>query len=142
MLTKNPNDLWCHMFQHCWLVFVLWRDRNVCCELQLTWLNPLGLLRSIRPPQHSPSSSVPGRCVNLTLRKIAIWLSKNCPKLDIFQKKIAKNFHFFKKIAIGNFFWKKMKIFGFFFLKKCQVLGNFLTVKWQFSGGSAPQPLY
>ena len=127
MLTKNPNDLWCHMFQHCWLVFVLWRDRNVCWELQLTWLNPLGLLRSIRPPQHSPSSSVPGRCVNLTLRKIAIWLSKQLPNTLPFLKKLPKIFIFFKKIAIGNFFEKKWK---------------FLAIFWEsnvnLSGGSAP----
>ena len=31
---------------------------------------------------------------NLTLRKIAIWLSKNCQKLDIFSQKNAKIFHF------------------------------------------------
>ena len=36
-------------------------------------------------------------------QKIAIWLSKNCQKLDIFFKKIARNFLFFsKKIAIGQ----------------------------------------
>jgi len=58
----------------------------------------------------------------LTLRKIAIWLSKNCQKLDTFFKKIAKNFHFFQK---------KLP-----FAKLCQVFGNFLTVKWQFYGGS------
>ena len=34
---------------------------------------------------------------HLNLRKIAIWLSKNCQKISFFQKKNAKNFHFFKK---------------------------------------------
>ena len=63
---------------------------------------------------------------------------KNCQKLDIFFKKIGKNFHFFKKIAIGNFF-EKNEHFWQFFLKKCQVFGNFLTVKWQFSRGSGSQ---
>ena len=32
-------------------------------------------------------------CCVLSLRKIAIWLSKNCQKLDIFFKKIDKNCH-------------------------------------------------
>ena len=50
---------------------------------------------------------------NLTLRKIAIWLSINCPKLDIF----SKNFHFFQKNWQWQFFWKNMKIFGNFFEK-------------------------
>ena len=53
--------------------------------------------------------------MNLTLRKIAIWMSKNCPKLDIFFKKN----------------WQKIVIFF-----KCQVFGIFLTFNWQFSGGS------
>ena len=46
-----------------------------------------------------------GQCQNMTKRKNAVWLSKNCQKLDIFFKKIAENFHL-KKIAIGNFFYK------------------------------------
>ena len=71
----------------------------------------------------------------LTLRKIAIWLSKNCQKLDIFSKKIARNFHFFQKIANSNFV-EKNENFWQFFAEKCQVFGNFLTVKWQFSGGA------
>ena len=50
----------------------------------------------------------------LTLRKIAIWMSK-----------LSKTWHFKKRTIFVNFFWKK-----------CQVFGNFLTVKWQFSGGS------
>ena len=45
----------------------------------------------------------------LTLRKIAIWLSKNCQKLDFFSKKIAKNFHFFPKKL------KKRQILAIFF---------------------------
>ena len=61
-----------------------------------------------------------GDNLDLTIRKIFIWLSKNCQKLDIFSKKIAKNFHFSSK--------------------NCQRLGNFLTFKWQFSGGSDRQP--
>ena len=70
------------------------------------------------------------QCWQLTLRKIAICLSKNCKKLDIFKRKIAKNFHFFQKS-----FLKKWKFLAFK-KKKSQVFGNFLTVKWQFSGGS------
>ena len=59
---------------------------------------------------------------NLTLRKIAIWLSKNCQKLNLFFFKLPK-------------ICKKMKFFGNL-KKKSQVFGNFLTVKWQFFGGS------
>ena len=39
---------------------------------------------------------------DLSLRKIAIWLLKNCQKLDI-KKKCQKISFFSKKIAIGNF---------------------------------------
>ena len=46
----------------------------------------------------------------LTLRKIAIWLSKNCQKLDIFSKKISKNLIFFKKLPLAIFL-KKMSCF-------------------------------
>ena len=60
--------------------------------------------------------------VRLTLQKIAIWMSKNCQKLDIFSKN-----------------WPKMTIFDTFWTK-CQVLANLLTFKWQFSGGSASNP--
>ena len=52
---------------------------------------------------------------NLTLWKIAIWLSKNCQKLDIFSKKFARNFHFFQKN--GNFFFLKEENFWQFFWK-------------------------
>ena len=38
----------------------------------------------------------------LTLRKIAIWLSKNCQKLDIFFKKIDKNCHFLAIFGQSN----------------------------------------
>ena len=41
-------------------------------------------------------------CLYLTLRKIAIWLSKNCQKLDIQKKKLPKIFIFF---LFGNFFY-------------------------------------
>ena len=48
---------------------------------------------------------------NLTLRKIAIWMSVNCQKLDIFFKKIAneknENFwHFFFKVKFLAIFWQ------------------------------------
>jgi len=49
-------------------------------------------------------------------------MSKICPKLDIFFKKIVLFFP--KKIAKGKF------------LKQMTIFGNFLTFKWQFSGGS------
>ena len=69
---------------------------------------------------------------NLTLRKIAIWLSKNCQKPDIFSKKIAQNFHFFQKNCHWLFFkWKMLAIF----LKKCQVFGNFLNSYGNFPEG-------
>ena len=77
---------------------------------------------------------------NLTLWKIAIWLSKNCQKLDIFFKKIDKKCHFFNKIAIGNFV-EKNDTFCQFFWKKCQSFGNFLTFKWQFWRGSDTNPV-
>ena len=59
----------------------------------------------------------------LTLQKIAIWLSKNWQKLDIFKNKNSQKFSFFfKKIAIGIFgnffnykmssFWQFLAIFG------------------------------
>ena len=54
---------------------------------------------------------------DLTLRKIAIWMSKNWPKLDIFFKRIDKNFHFFQK----NFFQKNVKFLAIFW----QSNGNF-----------------
>ena len=62
-------------------------------------------------------------CSSLTFQKIAIWLSKNCPKLDIFSKNIAKNFLLF-------FLIEKKK------LKKMSSFSQFLTFKGQFSGGS------
>ena len=75
--------------------------------------------------------------LNLTLRKIAIWMSKNCQKLDFFFL-IDKNCHFFNQIANGNFV-EKNDNFCQFSWKKCQVFVYFLTVKWQFSGGSGPR---
>ena len=50
--------------------------------------------------------------MDLTLRKIAIWLSKNCQKLDIFFKKIVKNCHFLS-----------------IFLKKCQDIWQFFDIQ-------------
>ena len=49
-------------------------------------------------PAESTSLSSTTWHMDLSLRKIiAIWMSKNYQKLDIFSKKIAKNFHFFSK---------------------------------------------
>jgi len=60
-------------------------------------------------------------------RTVVIWpsvkLPFDCQKLDIFSKKIAKNYN------ENKFFWQ-------FYWKKCQDVGHFLTVKWQFSRGS------
>ena len=41
----------------------------------------------------------------LTLRKIAIWMSKKCKKIALkkITKNIAKNCHFVQKIANGKF---------------------------------------
>ena len=71
---------------------------------------------------------------HLTLRKIAIWLSTNFQKLDIFSKKIAKNFLFFQKKLPMAIFLKKMKIFGNFFWKNVK----FLAIFWQ-SNGNFPE---
>ena len=50
--------------------------------------------------------------VNLTLRKIAIWMSKNCQTLENF---FCQKFSFFQKMNIfGNFFFK-FQVFGNFF---------------------------
>ena len=57
--------------------------------------------------------------VYLTLRKIAIWLSKNCQKLDIFSKKIAKNFHFFLKNCHWQFFWSPLSLWVLYCTKSC-----------------------
>ena len=69
----------------------------------------------VSTPSSSGSSSTHSY-TQMTLRKTAILLSKNCQKIDIFSKKIEKKI---------------------FFQQKCQVFGSFLTVKWQFSGWSA-----
>ena len=63
----------------------------------------------------------------LTLRKIAIWMSKNC------QKKWQKLF--FEQNCQRQFCWNKWQ-FVSIFLTKCQFMGNFLTFKRQFSVGS------
>ena len=55
---------------------------------------------------------------------IAIWLSKNWQKLDIFSQKIAKNFHFFQKNCHWQFFWTKWQFLSIF-LKK-------MSSFWQF----------
>ena len=73
------------------------------------------------------------RSHDLTLRKIAIWLSKNCQKLDIFSKKLTKIVLFFNKIANGNFV-EKMTIFVNFFEKNVK----FLAIFWQ-SNGNFPK---
>ena len=46
---------------------------------------------------------------NLTLQKIANWMSKNCQKLDIFFKKIAKMYFF--NVKFLQFFDIQLKIF-------------------------------
>ena len=71
---------------------------------------------------------------DLNLRKIAIWMSKNCQKLDIFQQNWQK-LSFFQQIANGNFleknynfwqlFWKNVKILAIFW----QSNGNFPEVQ-------------
>ena len=70
---------------------------------------------------------------DLTLRIIAIWLSKNCQKLDIFFKKIDKIFIFFNKIANGNFVEKNENFVNF--LEKNV---KFLAIFWQ-SNGNFPE---
>ena len=59
---------------------------------------------------------------NLTLRKIAIWLSKNCQRLDIFSNKLTKIL-LTKMTNFVNFFEKNVK---------------FLAVFWQ-SNGNFPE---
>ena len=73
-------------------------------------------------------------CCQLTLRKIAIWLSKNWQKLDIFSQKIDKNFHFFQKNCHWQFFWKKWQFLAIFFEKNVK----FLPIFWQ-SNGNFPE---
>ena len=76
--------------------------------------------------------------LNLTLVKIAIWLSKNCQNLKFFPEN-CQNWTFFQKVAQNcHFFPKKLPLT--FFLEKMTILGNLWTVKWQFSGGSALHP--
>ena len=57
------------------------------------------------------------RSPHLTLRKIAIWLSKNCQKLDIFSKQLPKIVIFSKKLPIA--FLKKERQFRaiFFYIQ-------------------------
>ena len=62
---------------------------------------------------------------HLTLRKIAIRMSKTCPFL------IPKNCHFFPKKFLAIFtFLKKWQFLAIFLME------GFLTFKWQFSGGN------
>ena len=72
---------------------------------------------------------------DLTLRKVAIWMSKNskknwknvqknCQKLSFFSKNCQKLSFFFQKIANGNFLEKKDN-FWQFFEKKCQRFWQF-----------------
>ena len=82
-------------------------------------------------------SSLSHQYDKLTLRKIAIWLSKIYQKLNIFFKKIAKSFIFLKKFTKFSFFFQ-MKSFGNFFGKNVKLLAifwhqmaNFRRVKWQ-----------
>ena len=60
----------------------------------------------------------------LTLRKIAIWLSKKLPKTWHFFQKNCQKFSYFKKNCHWQFCWKNDNLCQFFG-KKCQVLGNF-----------------
>ena len=52
----------------------------------------------------APGTDTDNKGENLTFRKIAIRMSKNCQKLDMFFKKIAKSFHFFQKNCQWQFF--------------------------------------
>ena len=58
---------------------------------------------------------------NLTLRKIANWMSKNCQKLVIFFKKIDKNCHFFQQNCHWQFCWKNVKFLAIYW----HSIGNF-----------------
>ena len=66
-----------------------------------------GRLTRRAPPCHEKHASI--LAVHLTLRKIAIWMSKNCQKLDICLKKLPKIVIIFKKIANNCHFFGKKK---------------------------------
>ena len=70
--------------------------------------------------------------IDLTLQKIAIWLSKNCQKLDIFFQKNCQKFSFFSEKLPLAIFLKQIKFFDKFFEKHVK----FLTFNWQFSRDS------
>ena len=78
---------------------------------------------------------------DLTLRKFAIWMSKNAKNLIkisfLFFKKITKNCNFSQKLPLVIFL-KKLQLLANV-LKKNQVFGNLFTLKWQFSGGSGSE---
>jgi len=64
---------------------------------------------------------------------VAIWLSKNCPKLDIFSKKLSKNF-WKKKEHFLQFFWREMSSFGRFFDSQMAIFRRVRCQIWPQSG--------
>ena len=72
--------------------------------------------------------------VDLTLRKIAIWMSKNYKKFTFFQKNWQKLSFFFQQNCQWQFCWKKKTIFVNFFEKNVK----FLAIFWQ-SNGNFPE---
>ena len=81
-----------------------------------------------------------GLCGNMTLRKIAIWLSKNCPKLDIFSKELPKIVIFSQKLAVAIFV-KKITIFGHSFEKNDKLLAIFWHSNVNFPEGQVQTDL-
>ena len=65
----------------------------------------------------------PSQHLSLILRKIAKWMSKNCQKLDIFSKKLAK-IVIFQQNCQWQFCWKNDN-FCQFLKKKKSSFGNF-----------------
>ena len=100
-----------------------WIKLLLCLEIKIK------ILTSVRSKRYLSEIvtrvfQVESRDLHLTLRKIAIWLSKNCLKKSHFFKKIAKNFRFFQKNCQWQFFWKKWKFLAIFFEK--------MSSFWQF----------
>ena len=64
--------------------------------------------RAIRWSQTTFWGNKQNSCLHLTLRKIAIWMSKNCQKLYFFF--IDKNCHFFQQNCQWQFCWKNPQV--------------------------------
>ena len=108
---------------------VVWRGAG-CLELGGTQLSQ----RLLRQNRVSPFMHVPVGSVYLTLRKIAIWMSKMAKNLTFSPKKNWQKLSYFPKNCHRQFFWKNWKFFAIFFWKNVK----FLAIFWQ-SNGNFPE---